>query len=365
MGLQVDITKKLPGFKLQVSLSGEQEIIGVLGASGSGKSMLLNSVAGLIKPDKGNIAFDDVTFFDSERKINIPPRERKTGYLFQNYAMFPHLTVAENIAFGLGKLSREEQNKIVSELLERFHLADMGKRYPSQISGGQQQRVALARALAVNPRILLLDEPFSALDAHLKTHMLKEMLESLKKFSGTTLFVTHNMAEAYHLCDRIIVLNNGKVETMGPKEDVFFRPPSLATARITGCRNTAAAVRSTEHSAEVPEWGVRVAMEARIESESGFIGIRENNICLADESQMENCFPVWIADKTETPSRVTLYLKIGSAPQHSGDFHIQWEIGREERATAGSMEQPFRIYMNPRHIFFMQHSHAEIKSDAM
>lgn len=353
MGLQVNIIKKLPGFKLQVDLSCGQEIIGVLGASGSGKSMLLNSIAGLVRPDKGGILFDGVTFFDSAKKINIPPRDRKAGYLFQNYAMFPHLTVADNIAFGLGNLPKVEQNRKVSELLERFHLKDMGKRYPSQISGGQQQRVALARALAVEPRILLLDEPFSALDEHLKTHMLKEMLESLKNFRGTTLFVTHNMVEAYYLCDRIVILDNGSVETFGSKQEVFQTPASLAAAKITGCKNTASAVRKARNTVEVPEWGVRVNTAAEVESESGFIGIRENHISMADSFEKENCYSVWIADESEAPFRTTLYLKIGSAPQHPGDFHIQWEISREEREAVGRLPQPFRICMNPQTVFFM------------
>ncbi len=353
MGLHIDITKKLSGFQLQAGLSCGHEIIGVLGASGSGKSMLLNSVAGLVKPDSGSIVLDDVVFFDSSKKVNLPPRERKTGYLFQNYAMFPHLTVAENIAFGLGNLPKPERIKKVAELMERFHLKNMAKRYPSQISGGQQQRVALARALAVEPRILLLDEAFSALDEHLKTHMLKEMQETLKKFQGTTLFVTHNMAEAYYLCDRIVILNNGSVETSGPKEEVFQRPVSLATATITGCKNTASAVRKTEHFVEVPEWGVSLATDAIAGSEKGFIGIRENNIKLADNSVQENSFSVWIADESEAPTRITLYLKIGSAPQRLNDFHIEWEISREERAAIGRLPQPFTVYMDPRNIFFM------------
>ena len=353
MGLLIDITKKLPGFKLQINLTCGQEIIGVLGASGSGKSMLLNSVAGLIKPDKGKIVLDDVTFFDSVNKINIPPRDRKIGYLFQNYAMFPHLTVAENIAFGLGKLPKNEQEKKVDELLERFHLNDMGRRYPSQISGGQQQRVALARALAVEPQILLLDEPFSALDEYLKTHMMKEMLESLKKFQGTTLFVTHNMAEAYRLCDRIIVVNNGSVETLGTKQEVFQHPVSLNTAKITGCKNIAAAVRKSEHFAEIPEWGIRVTTANRIESEKGFIGIRANNIKLAVDSTQDNCCPVWIADESEAPFRTTLYLKIGSAPQNLDDFHIQWEMSKDERTAISNLSEPIRIYMDPQNVFFM------------
>lgn len=353
MGLTIDIERKLPSFKLKIDLSCGQEIIGILGASGSGKSMLLNCIAGLIKPDKGEIVLDDDVFFDSNKKINIPPQDRKTGYLFQNYAMFPHLTVAENIAFGLDKLPKAEQKNRVSELLESFHLADMGKRYPCQLSGGQQQRVALARAMAVEPQIMLLDEPFSALDAYLKTHMIKEMTESLKKFQGTTLFVTHDMHEAYRLCNRIVFLDNGRVETLGSKEEVFQRPATMETAKITGCKNIAAAVRKSEHSAEIPDWGIRVATAMSIENMEGFIGIRANNIKLADESVQENCYPVWIADESDAPFSTTLYLKIGSAPSRLDDFHIQWEVRKDQRAKLSDLAQPIRIYMDPNDVFFM------------
>ncbi len=263
----------------------------------------------------------------------------------------PHLTVSGKCAFGLGQCRKKTEEKSVGTAA-RFHLEDMEKRYPSQI---QEDSSSAWHWLGAGggTRILLLDEPFSAWDEHLKTHMQKEMLESLEKFRGTTLFVTHNMAEAYRLCDRIVILNNGRVETFGSKQEVFQRPASLATAKITGCRNTASAVRRSEHSAEVPEWGVRVNIAAAVESESGFIGIRENNINLADDSMQENCFPVWIADESEALFRTILYLKIGSVPKHPGDFHIQWDIGMEERAAVGRLPQPFWICMNPQHIFFM------------
>ena len=353
MGLQIDITKKFQGFKLQLELSFESEIVGVLGASGSGKSMLLNSIAGLIKPDKGRISLDDITYFDSAKKINIPPRERKTGYLFQNYAMFPHLNVEENVSFGLGKLPKSEQQRRVAALLERFHLAEMGKRYPSQLSGGQQQRAALARALAVEPKILLLDEPFSALDEHLKNHMMKEMLESLKNFQGTTLFVTHNMAEAYRLCDRIVVVNNGSVESVGTKAEVFQKPGSLITAKITGCKNTASAVRKAAHMVEIPDWGI-TAVSSDEMAESGYAGIRENHIKLAQGDEKENCYPVWIADENEAPFRTSLYLKIGAEPAGPDDYHLQWELGKEERSAIRNLAQPFHIYLDPRRLFLMQ-----------
>lgn len=354
MSLYIDIIKKLPGFKLQVKLSCGKDIIGVLGASGSGKSMLLNCVAGLIKPDEGKILLNDKTFFDSEKKINLPPKDRKVGFLFQNYALFPNLTISENIAFGLDALSKTEKSKKVTELLERFHLSDMRNRYPSQISGGQQQRVALARAMAVEPEVLLLDEPFSALDDYLRMHMLKEMLTSLKEFNGSTLFVTHNMEEAYRLCDNIAVLNTGSVDTFAPKQDLFQSPSSLETARITGCKNTSAVVRRSEHDIEVPVWGIQVKTNMKIEYEKGFIGIRANHIKLADDSNKENCFPAWIADESEAPFRTTLYLKFGSKPAKPDDFHIQWEIGKEQIGAIKSLSQPVMIYLDPKYIFYVQ-----------
>lgn len=354
MSLYIDIKKRLPGFKLQVKLSCGKDIIGILGASGSGKSMLLNCIAGLIRPDEGKIILDDKTFFDSEKKINLPPKDRKIGFLFQNYALFPNLTISENIAFGLDTLSKPEKSKKVTELLERFHLSDMEKRYPAQISGGQQQRVALARAMAVEPEVLLLDEPFSALDDYLRTHMIKEMVTSLKEFNGSTLFVTHNMEEAYRICDHIAVLNTGSVETIAPKRDLFQIPMSLETAKITGCKNIAAAVRKSEHDIELPDWGIRVKSDARLEHEKGFAGIRANHIKLADGGSKENCFPVWIADESEAPFRTTLYLKFGSQPDKPDDFHIQWEISKEQREEIKKLSQPIAIYIDPKHTFFVR-----------
>ncbi|HWQ76607.1 MAG TPA: sulfate/molybdate ABC transporter ATP-binding protein [Syntrophomonas sp.] len=354
MGLDIDITKQLPGFALRAQLGCEQGIIGVLGASGAGKSMLLKCIAGLVSPDRGRILIDGVTFFDSGRKINLPSRERKTGFLFQNYALFPHLTIAENIAFGLDKLNKTDRGKRVSELMERFKLAEMAARYPSQISGGQQQRVALARALAAEPKILLLDEPFSALDNHLKNHMMKDMLVFLKEFGGSTLFVTHNIEEAYRLCDLIAVLNSGKVEFIGPKEEVFMKPASLAAAQITGCKNIAGAVRISSHMARIPEWGITLSTADSIEDEQGFIGIRANHIMMANDKSKENLFSVWIADESKAQFRTTLYLKIGSVSVNPDDYHIEWEISREQRDEIMNLGQPFHICLRPERIFFVR-----------
>jgi ABC-type sulfate/molybdate transport systems ATPase subunit len=354
MGLYVDIKKKLPGFKLQVELSAEQGIIGILGASGSGKSMLLNCIAGLIRPDEGEIILNGKTFFDSAKKINLPPQQRKVGFLFQNYALFPHMTVAENIAFALGDLTRTDAEKRVAVLIDRLHLHNMEKRYPSQISGGQQQRVALARAMAVEPEILLLDEPFSALDDYLRTQMMKEMLASLKGFEGSTLFVTHNIEEAYRLCDDIAIINTGRVDSFGSKRDLFENPLSFEAAKITGCKNLAAAVRKAENTLEIPDWGITVKTKKPIDKEEGFAGIRANHIRLADDGQTENCFPAWITDESEGPFRTILYLKIGSEPSRPDDYHLLWETPKTQRAELSDITKPIRIYLDPDRVFFVK-----------
>lgn len=353
MGLFIDIEKKLASFKLQMEFSCEEGIIAVLGASGSGKSMLLNCIAGLVKPDKGKIVLDGIEYFNSDKKINLSPQNRKTGYLFQNYAMFPHLTIEENISFGLGSLGKEDQKRLATDLLERFHLSGMGQRYPSQISGGQQQRVALARAMAVEPRILLLDEPFSALDTYLKAQMMKEMHEALNKFGGTAIFVTHNIEEAYRLSDSILILNNGRVEAFESKEALFEHPTSQEIAKISGCKNIVSAIRNSQNELQIKDWGIGLEVDKTIETEEGFLGIRANNISLAGQANKVNNFPVWIADESEGPFRTTLYLKIGSPPSQLDDFHLQWEMSRGERNKIRKLPMPLEIHIDPKNAFFM------------
>lgn len=353
MGLRVDIKKTLPGFKLNIKLTCDHEIVGVLGASGAGKSMLLSCIAGLVKPDEGTIILNDKVFFDSSKKINLPPRDRKVGFIFQNYALFPHLTISENIGFGLGELDKDEKDSKVVQLMERFHLTEMGARYPSQISGGQQQRVALARGMAYDPEILLLDEPFSALDDYLRTHMMKETLEYLKEFQGSTLCVTHNMEEAYRLCEKIAVIKTGSLETFGQKEEIFQTPTSLETAKITGCKNLSPVKHKEQNILEVPQWGIELVTSQKIDKEVEFVGIRANYIKMAESDEQVNCFPVWIADESEAPFRTTLYLKIGSSAARKDDYHLQWEISKSQRELLKKEKLPLKVYLDPAHILLL------------
>ena len=235
--LKVNIQKELNEFDLEVDFELKNRRLGILGPSGCGKSMTLKSIAGIITPDEGIISLDtdeETVYFDSKRKINLKPQNRNVGYLFQNYALFPNMTVEENIAIGL---SKDDQGKTVSDMIKRFHLEGLEKRYPRQLSGGQQQRVALARIMAYGPDVILLDEPFSAMDTFLKEQLRLELVNSLKGFDGFSIMVTHDRDEAFQFCDELIVLDKGKIIAKADTYEVFENPKKVEVARLTGCKN--------------------------------------------------------------------------------------------------------------------------------
>ena len=188
--LDVDIKKKLKNFDLDMNFSMEKGCLGILGASGCGKSMTLKAIAGIVTPECGKISTQNEVFFDSKNNINMPPQKRRVGYLFQNYALFPNMTVADNIAAGLiggsgnKKISKGEINKKVDELMDKFHISELKNQYPFKLSGGQQQRAALARIIASNPAVLLLDEPISAIDSYLREELQIELKNRLDQFEG-------------------------------------------------------------------------------------------------------------------------------------------------------------------------------------
>ena len=205
MAVYVDIEKTFPnnGFKLAIEFEAKDEVIGLLGSSGCGKSLTLKCIAGIETPDKGRIIINGETVFDSAAGIDIPTQKRGVGFLFQNYALFPTMTLFDNIAC-VSKGSKGSRYELAEDFIKRFRLDDVKSLYPSQISGGQQQRTALARMLASQPRILMLDEPFSALDTQLKLQMEGELEAVLDGFEGTTIFVSHNDDEVKRFCGRVI-----------------------------------------------------------------------------------------------------------------------------------------------------------------
>ncbi|HIX76674.1 MAG TPA: ATP-binding cassette domain-containing protein [Candidatus Fusicatenibacter merdavium] len=225
MKLQVELVKKVKTGTIRLEFSLENEVLGILGRSGCGKSVTLKCIAGILPPESGRIRLDDQTLYDSEKKINRKARERRIGYLFQNYALFPNLTVLENICFSLKKKDRAGQ-AYARELLERFYLTEVADSYPAVLSGGQQQRTAMARMLAAKPRVLLLDEPFSALDSFLRREMEREVQEVLNNFGGVSILVSHNKEEIRRLTRRCMVMEQGKIAEIGKTEEIFVHPCS-------------------------------------------------------------------------------------------------------------------------------------------
>ena len=235
--ITVDFRKRLGGFQLDVTFEVDRETVVLFGHSGSGKSVTLAAIAGFLRPDTGSIAIGGRTVFDSASGLDVPPRHRNLGYVVQALALFPHLTAAENIGYGLVGSSRVERDRRVEELSTLLSLEGLGARLPHQLSGGQQQRVALARALARPVDALLLDEPFSALDEALRGDLRAELLRLRRELEMPIVFVTHDLREAHLLADRIAVFDDGRVLQFASRDEVFRRPASRRVAELTGVRN--------------------------------------------------------------------------------------------------------------------------------
>ncbi len=275
MSLEVNIKKRFSSFTLDVAFEAGDETLGFLGASGCGKSLTMRCIAGIETPDEGRIVVNGQVFFDSARKVNLKPQQRKTALLFQSYMLFPNLTVAENVGAGIGRdVPKAERAAIVAAELKRFGLEGFDKRYPAQLSGGQQQRVALARMLAARPGILMLDEPFSALDSHLKSVLEQNLVSLFDAFHGTVLYVSHDIDEALRFCDRIAVVEAGRIMETGTGDDLVNNPQSLAGIKLSGCKNATPAERRGDHLVRLPKWGVEVATEAFVAEDVKHLGVR-------------------------------------------------------------------------------------------
>ncbi|MGB6545072.1 MAG: sulfate/molybdate ABC transporter ATP-binding protein [Candidatus Acidiferrales bacterium] len=374
MNLDVQIEKKFPGgFHLEVAFRASGAPLGILGPSGAGKSLTLRTIAGLERPDRGRIVLDERVLFDSAAGIDVPSRDRRVGLLFQNYALFPHLSVAENIAFGISALPPDERDRRIARQIASLHLTGLEARHPAALSGGQQQRVALARALMPEPQALLLDEPFSALDAHLRGEIERELREVLANYHGVALFVGHNLEEAYRFCGALIVLADGKIIADGPKEDLFRHPPNFEVARVTGCKNFSRARASAAGEIEALDWGCRLRVAQSIPATLGHVAIRAHHLRVhaADARDLAlsaargatdlsagihaegNSFPCWLATATEAPFRVTLYLHLNTPSSTSADFHVQAEISKDEWGKFKDLPQPWRVELSADRLFLL------------
>jgi molybdate transport system ATP-binding protein len=259
MALSINLKKRLHGFSTEIGLSLGEETLVLFGPSGAGKSLLLNMISGIITPDDGVVTIDHRDVYNSEEGVAIPIRLRKIGYLFQDYALFPHMTVYENIAYGIRGLKKNIVRAKVEELLDLMRLAGLEERYPYEISGGQKQRTALARTLATEPKLLLLDEPFSALDYQVREKLRSDLIMIHQKYSITTIFVTHDLEEAFVMGEKMAIINNGRLEQVGTREEVFYRPKTRNVAKLLGTRNIfkgrVSRVRGTELTIETDELG--------------------------------------------------------------------------------------------------------------
>ncbi len=342
--LEVDIEQRFKDFRLEVRFRAGGKTLGILGPSGSGKSMTLRCIAGLETPARGTIVLNGKTLFDSARGINLPSRERRVGFLLQDYSLFPHLTVAGNITFGLRRFPREIVRQRLAEQLDRFQLQGLEERTPRQLSGGQQQRVALARALAAEPEVLLLDEPLSALDVHLRSQMETLLIETLAAFHGVSLYVTHNLEEAYRIAEEIVVISQGKEVAFGPKEEIFRHPPNFTVAQVTGCKNFSRARAASEDTIEALDWGCTLRVFPPISQELECIGIRAHHLAFpAAAPGSENTFPCSLVRAIEGPFRMTLFLKLLGPQVPPRRHHLQAEITKESWTDLRNRTEPWLV----------------------
>ena len=237
MALTLEVRKALPGFTLDVRWEAGDEVVTLFGPSGAGKTLTLHCLAGLVRPDAGRIVVNGTVFFDGAGGVDVPTQRRRLGYVFQGYALFPHLSVRDNVAYGLRHLSPHARRERTQEVLERLGLADCAVRRPRELSGGQQQRVALGRALAPDPALLLLDEPLSALDLPLRQALRDDLRAILAEWRTAAVLVTHDFTEAYRLGDRLVVYENGRVIQAAPRAELLWQPASERVAGIVGIRN--------------------------------------------------------------------------------------------------------------------------------
>lgn len=325
MALEVAIKKYYPDFSLDVKFYTEKGILGVLGASGCGKSMTLKCIAGIETPDEGRIILNGRVLFDSEKKINLSPQKRNIGYLFQNYALFPHMNVEENIAVGI-KI-KEEKNEIIAKYLKIFHLENLKKAYPKNLSGGQQQRVALARIFASQPDILMLDEPFSALDDFLKWQVELELAKVLKLYGKNVLFVSHNRDEIYRFCDEIMVLSQGKTVSFSTKKDLFKKPNSIAASKLSGCKNHSRIEKIDKYLCRAIDWNVDLTVASEISDKDRYIGIRAHELMIVDDKERKKDINVeeFIIDElVENIFSIVIMLRKENAKQA-----IRLEVSKE------------------------------------
>ncbi|WP_027728945.1 sulfate/molybdate ABC transporter ATP-binding protein [Treponema sp. C6A8] len=316
MSLSVKIEKRLGNFLLSADFESDNQTLAVLGQSGAGKSLLLKCIAGIESPDSGRIILDDRILFDSEKKINLPPQKRRVGYLFQNYALFPNMTLYQNI-------SETAKNKDeVQKLISRFGLSGKENNYPAKLSGGEQQRVALARLIASQPEVFLFDEPFSALDSNRKSELERLILDLLEEKKCPSILVTHDRNEAFRMAKNIAAFaEKGKLSAPVEKHDFFENPSTVGAARLSGCKNISRLQWLDDETAFALDWGIRLHVGRKREltnvgapchsSAAPYAAFRAHylELCTEADAQKENVFTCRIKRVIEDAFSFTVYFE--------------------------------------------------------
>ena len=313
MAIYVDIKKSFPRFTLSIQLESGNGVLALLGASGSGKSMLLKCIAGIVKPDAGIIAIDDKVVFDDKKNINIIPQKRNVGFLFQNYALFPHMTVRENIGIVIEK-SKAEKEKIIEQNLAAFYLKKVASQYPSQLSGGQQQRTALARIFATSPAILMLDEPFSALDSFLRWKLVQSLAQHLEGFGGSSIYVSHDNNEAFKLSDKIAILHNGTIDCIEDKQALLETPKTLTATKLMGCKNISRAEKIGESKIAALDWNLELHCSEAVPANLNHVAIQSHHIKITD-TERDNTFIASSGEIDEDPLTLTITIHLNASEE--------------------------------------------------
>lgn len=354
MAVFVDIEKRFKDFQLKVKIDSNVSSMGILGASGSGKSMTLRCIAGIETPDFGKIVINGKTVFDSEKGINEKPQKRRVGYLFQDYALFPSMTVETNISCGFRGDKGKAKEKI-QEYIHRYHLDGLEKRYPSQLSGGQKQRVALARMMIGEPEVILLDEPFSALDSYLKDVLQRDMKEFLQEYKGDMILVTHSREEVFRFCHSLTLLKDGQILVTGNTKGLFEQPETVEAARLTGCKNITAIERLDAHHIYACDWKMKLYTEKEVLLEHTHAAIRGHWLvsekkCLLDLSQEENAISVNVIECIETPFEYQYLVKCGNTQESEP----VWWIKQKNGETLSEENSPVLLYFPPDRVMLLK-----------
>lgn len=349
MAIQVEIEKKFRGFSLKTAFESNTSATGILGASGSGKSMTLRCIAGIETPDSGKIVINGRTVFDSDKRINLKPQDRRIGYLFQNYALFPTMTVKDNLKCGY-RGDKDKRDVKITDYIRRYQLDGLEGRYPAQLSGGQQQRVALARMMIGEPEVILLDEPFSALDGYLKDVVQKDMQEFLAGYSGDMLMVTHSRDEAFRFCNELMLLKDGRTLIFGDTRSLFEQPKLLEAARLTGCKNSSRIEHVGDYEVYAKDWGVVLKTNQKVEADMTHIAIRGHWIRSSDQDG-DNCIRLEVADCVESTFEHQYLIK---SPEMDSESVLWWMRPKESFEDEVGDKLPPYLYLPPEHLMLLK-----------